>query len=395
MKSGPLLTILSVATLVACEVQQRSAEKINLTIAMDGPVAKDPGVPPYRDILDAMLPIENQAACGLRVLVPQAELARLDSGKRALLFGNDPDTLTTEAAPPLFGFLHINLSRKLPDRERLEAATREKLRKLDAGMLAEAGPEPGKDRDSRLMQLIAAQKPAAVILYGAGEQEAQAWRQQIAAAGLSRRLDVVPARDIPSLQAAVARARCSERSEREAVDRADMARDALVFFSVRKPDGTGEAAQQASRQSSRVEAQRVFDRGLMFAAARDDVNAIREFTAAIRLHPQYAVAYANRGVAYLRQKKYDMALRDLQEAVKLAPDDPHVHYNLAALYSLRNQIDLGIESLDQALALGFASKEPQEIDMLKPGQVGDADLKNLRRSPDYCRTLEKRQKFLC
>jgi Flp pilus assembly protein TadD len=42
---------------------------------------------------------------------------------------------------------------------------------------------------------------------------------------------------------------------------------------------------------------------------------------AIRLRPDYAVAFNDRGFAYLNKGEYDRAISDYNEAIRLKPDD--------------------------------------------------------------------------
>jgi tetratricopeptide (TPR) repeat protein len=114
-------------------------------------------------------------------------------------------------------------------------------------------------------------------------------------------------------------------------------------------------------------------------------NAINEFSNAIKKDPGYATAYSNRSVAYMMQKKYNLALDDLKKAKELKPNDPAIRYNLASCHSLMGNVDLGFVELDAALANGF-----NDYDSLRK----DPDIANLRKHPDWRKTLEKYKVFL-
>ena len=47
-------------------------------------------------------------------------------------------------------------------------------------------------------------------------------------------------------------------------------------------------------------------------------KAISDFTEAITLDPNYALAYCNRGMAYEKQRNFDKAISDYDEAIRLA-----------------------------------------------------------------------------
>ena len=51
-------------------------------------------------------------------------------------------------------------------------------------------------------------------------------------------------------------------------------------------------------------------------------DAIADYSQAIRLRPTYAVAYNNRGVAYMASGYPDQALCDFNRAIQLQPDFP-------------------------------------------------------------------------
>jgi len=134
-----------------------------------------------------------------------------------------------------------------------------------------------------------------------------------------------------------------------------------------------------------VEAQINFQQGMNYVKSRDWGPAISEFSVAIKKDPNYAVAYANRAIAYMQTGKLNKAQMDLSEAVRLAPKDPFAHYNLAALYARQNRLDLALDELDSALAADF-----NDYDALR----GDPDLANLRAQPEYRRVLEKHKIFI-
>jgi tetratricopeptide (TPR) repeat protein len=71
-------------------------------------------------------------------------------------------------------------------------------------------------------------------------------------------------------------------------------------------------------------AQTWFEKG--FNAA-DPAERIRYYTEAIRLKPDYAYAYFNRGNARRGKGDHDGALKDYAEAIRLKPDYANAYYN--------------------------------------------------------------------
>jgi tetratricopeptide (TPR) repeat protein len=154
-----------------------------------------------------------------------------------------------------------------------------------------------------------------------------------------------------------------------------------------KPELPPQAAQpaQSADELKKLSAELNFQQGMNYVQSEDYGNAIMEFTAAIDKFPNYAIAYSNRAVAYMQQKKFNLAADDLKKASELSPTDPNIYYNLAALYSLEKKLDLSLRALDKALELGF-----NNYDSLRR----DPDLKNLRKDAEYRHVLEKHKVFL-
>lgn len=141
----------------------------------------------------------------------------------------------------------------------------------------------------------------------------------------------------------------------------------------------------AAQAAVPIEAKLNLQQGMNYMRGRDYDNAVKEFTLAIEKHPAYDVAYSNRAVAYMQQKKFNKALDDLKKAEEINAANPTVHYNFVALYSLQNQLDRSLDSLDRCLELGF-----NNYDALR----SDPDLNNVRKHPEFKKTLEKHKVFI-
>lgn len=50
-------------------------------------------------------------------------------------------------------------------------------------------------------------------------------------------------------------------------------------------------------------------------------KAIADYTEAIRLNPEFAAAFHNRGETWLNKGEFDKALADLTEAIRLNPNN--------------------------------------------------------------------------
>lgn len=70
-----------------------------------------------------------------------------------------------------------------------------------------------------------------------------------------------------------------------------------------------------------------FERGLAFQDSNDFERAIDAYTHAIRLSPQFAIAYINRGLSYGHMRNLRKALQDFDKAIELDPSFAGSYYN--------------------------------------------------------------------
>src|ERR1017187_4538694 len=61
-------------------------------------------------------------------------------------------------------------------------------------------------------------------------------------------------------------------------------------------------------------------RGNAYDDSGESALALADYTEAIKISPGNADGDSNRGVAYYRKKEYDLALADLSKAIQLKPD---------------------------------------------------------------------------
>ena len=78
---------------------------------------------------------------------------------------------------------------------------------------------------------------------------------------------------------------------------------------------------------------------------------IRDHSRALKLNPNDAMTYNNRGAEYAALGKNRAALRDYNRAIRLAPNKSMLHKNRALTYKRLKQYDEAIQDLSKALAL--------------------------------------------
>jgi tetratricopeptide (TPR) repeat protein len=90
-----------------------------------------------------------------------------------------------------------------------------------------------------------------------------------------------------------------------------------------------------------------FNRGYAYAAKDQKERAIEDFDQAIRLNPNYALAFVARGLAYFD----DRAIEDFDQAIRLNPNYALAFVARGVAYSDKRQYDRAIEDFDQAIRL--------------------------------------------
>jgi tetratricopeptide (TPR) repeat protein len=101
-------------------------------------------------------------------------------------------------------------------------------------------------------------------------------------------------------------------------------------------------------QENELTAQQWFERG--FAAADID-ERLRLYSGAIRLKPDYADAFYNRGIARRSRGNFEGAIKDYSEAIRLKPDYAAAFYNRGIARSAKGDFDAAINDYSEAIRL--------------------------------------------
>ncbi len=139
-------------------------------------------------------------------------------------------------------------------------------------------------------------------------------------------------------------------------------------------------------QEKELTAQQWFERG--FASADAD-EQVRCYSEAIRLKPDYADAFCNRGIARYSKGDLEGAIKDYNEAIRLKPDLANAFYNRGNARSDKGDLDGAIKDYNEALRLkpdyayaflgrGNARYRKGDLD----GALKDFD-EAIRLKPDY------------
>lgn len=80
-------------------------------------------------------------------------------------------------------------------------------------------------------------------------------------------------------------------------------------------------------------------------------RAIEEYTRAIRLDPNFAIAYNSRGIAWYEKGEYDRAIEDFTGAIRLDPESADAYNSRGRVWSVKEEYDLAITDLTEAIRL--------------------------------------------
>ena len=104
-------------------------------------------------------------------------------------------------------------------------------------------------------------------------------------------------------------------------------------------------------QDIHYKAYEAFYRGLSAIDKGDFDKAIRDFTTAIELKPDFAEAYNNRGNAYSRKGDFDTAIQNYDTAIEIKPDYAEAYNNRGIAYVEKRDFDKGIQNYDTAIKI--------------------------------------------
>lgn len=94
-----------------------------------------------------------------------------------------------------------------------------------------------------------------------------------------------------------------------------------------------------------------FNRGLVFLKMRRYTHAIHDFSSVIETNPRDADAYLNRGLAYAKDAKFDRAIEDYATSLSLNPNNTATYYELAMIHFKKNDYEKTADVLSKVIAL--------------------------------------------
>ena len=93
------------------------------------------------------------------------------------------------------------------------------------------------------------------------------------------------------------------------------------------------------------------NRGIAYSDKDDFGQAIKDYNEAIKLKPDFVEAYYNRGNAYSNKGDFDQAIQDYNKAIELNPNDAEAYYNRGIDYDNKDELDQAIQDYSKAIEL--------------------------------------------
>ena len=94
-----------------------------------------------------------------------------------------------------------------------------------------------------------------------------------------------------------------------------------------------------------------YNRGVVYYDLGKDQLALDDYSRAIRINPDFADAYYNRGVVYGNLGKYQLAIDDYSRAIRINPDYADAYYNRGLSYYKLGKYQPAIDDYSRAIRI--------------------------------------------
>jgi serine/threonine protein kinase/tetratricopeptide (TPR) repeat protein len=118
-----------------------------------------------------------------------------------------------------------------------------------------------------------------------------------------------------------------------------------------QPTPATETPKQTARQPPSTNVATLFSQARGEAEAEQNDKAIADYTEAIRLKPDYAEAYNERGQTYFKLKQFDKAISDYGDAIRIKPDFAEAYSNRAFTYTRLGQFEKALADCNEAIRI--------------------------------------------
>jgi len=82
-------------------------------------------------------------------------------------------------------------------------------------------------------------------------------------------------------------------------------------------------------------------------------SALKDYSSALAINPDYEPAYNNRGSIYLVKGEHVLALWDFNKAIELNPESAEFYYNRSKVFAFTENYEDALKDALQAQTLGY------------------------------------------
>ena len=93
------------------------------------------------------------------------------------------------------------------------------------------------------------------------------------------------------------------------------------------------------------------NRGLAYSNNNEVERAIKDYNKAIEMNPEFAEAYCNRGLAYSNNNEVERAIKDYNKAIEMNPEFAEAYFGRAIVYGEKEEFEPAIDDLNKAIEL--------------------------------------------
>ena len=108
-------------------------------------------------------------------------------------------------------------------------------------------------------------------------------------------------------------------------------------------------------------AQAYYERGVAYGYKEKFKEAVKDLTKAIELNPDFIGSYTERGLYRIRIGEYDGAISDYNWVINHDPDDASAYCNLSDAYRLKGDFDCALKKCNKAIDLNPIYNYPYQI----------------------------------
>lgn len=100
-----------------------------------------------------------------------------------------------------------------------------------------------------------------------------------------------------------------------------------------------------------INAEEWLRKGYVYEEMGNSRAAVRAYTQAIKMSPEYADAYSNRGISYAELEEFRSAIRDFNRAIQLNPGEAKYYFNRGIVYGKCEEYRLAMVDFDKAISI--------------------------------------------